>query len=230
MTSPTYLLVHGAWSGAWCWRDLTAEFDRRGVAWLAVDLPSSKNGADPSTSLGDDAAAVAATAAAAIDGPIVLVGHSYGGAVVTEVVPQIIGLERIAYIAALVPDIGQSATAASREVRVKTRLDEAIEVDGEYLRLNRELAIAALYDDCVPDVAQWATSHLSTQTIASFRSERTAEDTTAESLYLRCSKDHAIDPMLQEVMSARCHQVVTLDSGHSPFFSHPVALCEALLS
>ena len=43
---PTYILVHGAWGGAWCWRDVGAEMDRRGVAWRAVDLPSSRVGAD----------------------------------------------------------------------------------------------------------------------------------------------------------------------------------------
>lgn len=228
MTSPTYLLVHGGWSGAWCWRDLTAEFDRRGAAWLAVELPSSKNGADPLTGLGDDADAVAALAT--LDGPIVLVGHSYGGAVITEVAPRIAGLERIVYIAALVPGLGQSATATSREVRVKTKLDEAIEVEGEYLRLNPDRAIAALYDDCAPDVAKWAASHLSTQTIASFRGERTSRDSSVRSLYIRCSKDHAIDPTLQEVMTSRCDEVATLDSGHSPFLSHPALLCDALLS
>src|ERR1700722_6925519 len=82
VTDPTYKLVHGGWSGAWCWRDVGAELDRREVSWRALDLPSSRNGADPSTGLADDAAAVAALADG--DGPYILVAHSYGGAVVAE--------------------------------------------------------------------------------------------------------------------------------------------------
>ena len=81
------------WGGAWCWRDLGAEFDQRGVQWRAVDLPSSRIGADPSIDLADDASAVAAAAFGS--GTNVLVGHGYGGAVVTEVAPRIPNLREI---------------------------------------------------------------------------------------------------------------------------------------
>jgi len=71
VSSPTYILVHGAWGGAWCWRDVGVELDQRGVAWRAVDLPSSRNDAGPQTGLAEDAEAVAALAND--DGPYVLV-------------------------------------------------------------------------------------------------------------------------------------------------------------
>lgn len=228
MDCPTFILVHGAWGGAWCWRDLEIEFDARGIEWVSVDLPSSRIGADPSTSLADDADAVAALAP--FDGPTVLVGHSYGGAVAVEVAPRINQLQEIVYLAALVPSVGQSPTGASREVRVRTLLDDAIEVDGEFLRLSESKATAALYNDCSPDVASWATSMLTTQTLASFRSERTALDGPVRSRYIRCSDDHAIDPTLQEVLSMRCDRVITLSSGHSPFLSQPSILCDVLLA
>jgi thioesterase domain-containing protein len=220
--------VHGGWGGAWCWQKLASEFDRRGIKWIAIDLPSAKNGAKPTTNLADDAAAVASTVRR--DGQYILVGHSYGGAVVTEVAPQIPNLERIVYVAALVPNEGQSATETARTVRVPTKLDEAIEVDGDYLRLNHHLASAALYNDCPPVIASWAVDKLSSQTKASFRSKRTSEDTEVESLYIRCTLDRAIDPLLQELMSERCGIVFDLASDHSPFLSQPANLCEAILS
>jgi thioesterase domain-containing protein len=225
---PTYLLVHGGWGGAWCWQKLGAEFDRRGIKWISIDLPSAKNGAKATTNLADDAAAIASTVHR--DGHYILVGHSYGGAVVTEVAPQIPNLERIVYVAALVPNEGQSATETARTVRVPTKLDEAIEVDGDYLRLNHHLASAALYNDCPPVIASWAVDKLSSQTTASFRSKRTSEDTEVESLYIRCTLDRAIDPLLQELMSERCGIVFDLASDHSPFLSQPANLCEAILS
>lgn len=229
MTSPTMILIHGAWGGAWCWRDLGLELDRRGVTWQAVNLPSSRTGVDPSTNLRDDADTVRATVAT-VEGPVVLVGHSYGGAVVTEVASELTTLQRIIYVAALVPLKDQSPTETSREIRTRTLLDEAIEVDGEYLTLNPTRAIAALYDDCTQEIAQWAISNLTTQTITSFRARRSSDDASSPSLYIRCSKDHAIDPALQEIMAARCDAAITLESGHSPFLSQPSILCDALLA
>jgi len=228
MSIPTYLLVHGGWSGAWCWQKLAAEFDRRSIKWIAIDLPSSKNAAKPSTDMASDAAAVVSTVHR--DGRYILVGHGYGGAVVTEVAPQIPNLERIIYVAGLVPKSGESAIETLRTVRVTTKLDEAMEVDGDYLRLNRNLASAALYNDCPPVIASWAVDKLTTQTAASFRSKRTSADLEIDSLYIRCILDHAYDPLLQEHMSERCDTVFDLASDHSPFLSQPTNLCEAILS
>jgi pimeloyl-ACP methyl ester carboxylesterase len=178
--------------------------------------------------LASDAAVVASTVHR--DGHYILVGHSYGGAVVAEVAPRIPNLERIVYVAALVPKEGQSATEAARTVRVPTKLDEAVEVDGDFLRLNHNLAAAALYNDCPAVIASWAVDKLSTQTTASFRSKRTSPDSGVDSLYIRCTLDRALDPLLQEHMSERCDIVFDLASDHSPFLSQPTNLLEAILS
>ena len=227
MTESTYIFVHGAWHGAWCWNELGREFDRRGVAWRAVDLPSAQPRGDPSASLVDDVAAV--VACAPLDGPIVLVGHSYGGVVITEAAPLIANLERLCYVAALVPNLGQSTTDTSRTVNVRTRLDSAIEIDGTLLRLNRERVIDALYQECSPELQAWAAGQLSRQTLASFRSTRRAPKVNVPSRYILCRHDHALDPSLQERMAERCDAFVELASDHSPYISHPVECSEALL-
>ena len=82
MSEATYILVHGGWGGAWTWRDVGKELTRRDLPWTALDLPSSTRGAHPNTYLADDAREVIEVAK--LDGPVVLVGHSYGGAVITE--------------------------------------------------------------------------------------------------------------------------------------------------
>jgi len=227
MTSQTYVLVHGAWGGAWCWRDVGAEFDRRGVTWRAVDLPSSRPGADPATGLAEDAAAVAALTDDI--GPCVLVAHSYGGAVVAEVAARLADLERCVYVAALIPGLGESATDASRKVRVRTRLDDAIEVDGDMTRLKPREAGEALYNDCSPEVGTWAVDQLSTQTLASFRTLRSSAKARAESIYVRCTNDHAIDLQIQQLMSEECDFALDLASDHSPFLSQPIQLCDVIL-
>ncbi|HEY5105020.1 MAG TPA: alpha/beta fold hydrolase [Acidimicrobiales bacterium] len=228
MNEPTYILVHGAWGGAWCWREVGLELTRRGVQWTALDLPSSTHGAHSNTYLADDANDVIEVAS--LKGPVVLVGHSYGGAVITEAADRVENLERLVYIAALVPTLGQSASEAAREVSVRTLLDEAIEIDGEYLRLNPDLAAKALYQDCSDEVAAWAVSQLTPQTRASFRSPREGFDVDVHSHYVLCTNDNAIDPSLQMIMSQRCSEVATMESGHSPLLCQPSALCDLILT
>ena len=224
MSLPTFVLVHGGWSGEWCWRELTAVLDSRGVEWRSLDLPSSRTSASPEIALSNDAQAVADVAP--VDGSVVLVGHSYGGCVISEAAPLIKGLRGLVYVAALVPKVGESATEASRVLRVRTKLDDAITLDGEYLRLRPELAGEALYQDCGEQLTQWALEQLSTQTLTSFRSLRTAPDRAVPSRYVACSDDNAIDPSTQAIMASRCSEVVVLASGHSPFFSHPITLAD----
>lgn len=228
MTETTYILTHGAWSGAWNWREVGGELTRRGVAWSALDLPSSTHGAHPTTYLADDAREVAAVAQ--LDGPVVLVGHSYGGAVVTEAAPDVPNLIGVIYVAALVPELGQSTTECSRQVKVRTLLDEAIELDGEFLRLDPAKARDALYQDCDEQTATWALAQLSTQTLASLRSPRAAYDVDVPTNYVICTLDQAVDPILQEILASRCDEAVHLESGHSPLLSRPDTLCDLILS
>jgi len=69
----TFVLVHGAWHGAWCWEKVIAHLHHLGHQAVAVDLP----GSDPTASF-DDYARVVLAAAEGLDDPI-LVGHSMGG-------------------------------------------------------------------------------------------------------------------------------------------------------
>ncbi|MFR9806985.1 alpha/beta fold hydrolase [Pseudonocardia sp. RS010] len=73
MTAPV-LLVHGAFIGAWVWEEVVAERDRHGVRATTVDLTSRS-----AEGTLDSDAQVVRDALAALDGPAVLVGHSYGG-------------------------------------------------------------------------------------------------------------------------------------------------------
>ncbi len=228
MTAPaaTYVLVHGAWHGPWAFEPLTRVLDQRGTAWIAPTLPSSHDDGNGSADLAADAAAVVTAAAAA--GPVILVGHSYAGAVVTEAAPHL-DVREIVYIAALVPRLGESATEASRRVRVRTALDEAMRLEGAWLTPDPELAGAALYGHLSPEDAAAQVARMGRQTLASFRSPRQAADVAVPRRYVRCLDDRAIDPSLQDEMAASCDTIIDLVSDHSPFRSHPDALADALL-
>src|SRR5687768_16528264 len=107
--TPTLVLVHGAWHGSWCWEPLA---DALGdVPVQTVDLPSA--GDDPAA-LGDlyaDAAAVR-SALSSIGGPTVLLGHSYGGVVITEAVTADSGVAHLIYLCAFLLDEGESLACA----------------------------------------------------------------------------------------------------------------------
>lgn len=228
MSHPTYLLVHGAWSGSWCWEFVTHEFNARDVAYATIDLPSSTPNAHPETYLIDDARDVAEVANSC--GPVMLVGHSYGGSVITEAAPLVDKLHGLIYVAALLPHVGQSSTEASRASNVRTALDDAIYLEGDALFLREELARGALYQDCDEEVANWALARLSSQTVASFRSPRASGDVDVPRRYVLCDQDRAIDPTTQAIMASRCGDVATLSSGHSPFLSRPASLVELLVA
>jgi len=227
MERPTYVLVHGGWHGAWCWRDVTAELDRRDIGWRALDLPSAHDEGAGTRDLADDARAVAEAAGGI--GPVVLVGHSYAGAVIAEAAASVERLTKLVFLAALIPGPGQSAADASRELRVRTALDEAIVADGPLLRIDPERAAAAFYGDCSQSDQMWAIDHLGSQTLASFRSARESSDPLVTRRYVLCQDDRAIDPSLQALMSQRCDEVIRMSSDHSPFLSHSVDCVDAIV-
>ncbi|MFD9238432.1 alpha/beta fold hydrolase [[Kitasatospora] papulosa] len=97
-TTPTVVLVHGAFADASSWSGVVTELRSRGIPVVAA--------ANPLRGLASDAAYIAAVASR-IDGPVVLVGHSYGGALITVAgtAENVVGL---VYVAAYVPDEGES--------------------------------------------------------------------------------------------------------------------------
>ncbi|MFJ9118604.1 alpha/beta fold hydrolase [Streptomyces sp. NPDC102394] len=97
-TTPTVLLVHGAFADAGSWSGVVAELQNHGIPVIAPP--------NPLRGLASDAAYIASVAAQ-LEGPVVLVGHSYGGAIITVAgtVENVVGL---VYIAAYVPEEGES--------------------------------------------------------------------------------------------------------------------------
>ena len=106
----TVVLVHGAWHGAWCFDRVIPLLEEAGVPALAVDLPGHGGDEGPFTDLHGDAAYVWATLDG-IDGEVVLLGHSYSGAVITEagVHPSV---RHPVYLCAMALDLGESCQTA----------------------------------------------------------------------------------------------------------------------
>jgi pimeloyl-ACP methyl ester carboxylesterase len=228
------LLVHGAWHGAWCWAALQAELDRRGLPSYAVDLPGHGLSTLPLGDLHGDAAHVAAVLAN-FEEDVVLVGHSYGGAVVTHAVgPAHAVADRVAhlvYLAAFALDDGESVWGFARSrPRVPVALDAAvIGGDDGTSRIDPDKAQPALYAMCPPAEVNAAVARLDAQPIASFQQPVTGSPrATIASTYVKCTADEAVHIDLQDELAARCDHILTFTSDHSPFLAMPGAVADVL--
>ena len=216
---PTLLLVHGAWHTSWCWQPLIAELS--GVDVVTVDLPSS--GTDPQT-LGDLTAdaAVVRDALAGIDGPVVLVGHSYGGLPITEAATAELGVAHLVYLCAFQLDAGDSLVAS-----LGGEVPPWQEIHETHVRVTTPVLV--FYNGVAPELTEQAVARLqlqSTRALTQPLSRAAWRD--LPSTYIVCEQDQAIPMFAQEAMSARAGTVLRLDAGHSPFLSQPAELAAVL--
>ncbi|MEV4496371.1 alpha/beta hydrolase [Micromonospora arborensis] len=219
---PSLLLVHGAWHGPWVWQSLVERFPDIDIHTVA--LPSVGN--DP-TALGDlyDDAAVVKAAVAAIDGPVVVVAHSYGGAPVTEALAAADNVRRIVYLAAFQPDVGDSLFSTAGGVAPPWwEVHEQSDLKGKGHIVPAQPR-EVFYGDVEPEIAEQAIAQLGLQSWASTQQPLTeAAWRTIPSTYIICEADNALPPFAQELMSKRAERVLRMNSSHSPFLSQPAEL------
>ncbi|MCI0555805.1 MAG: alpha/beta hydrolase [Anaerolineae bacterium] len=210
----TIVLVHGFWGGAAHWNRVILELNKRGFERIrAVELPL--------TSLADDAERTRKMIAQQ-DGPVLLVGHSYGGAVISECgnMPNVAGL---VYIAAFAPDAGESPGGISQAHPPAAIANLAADSDG-YLWINYDKYHESFCQDLSADdgltmaVTQKAP-------IASTFGDSVTEPAWKEkpTWYQISSEDRMINPENQKVMSSRMNprKVITLDASHASLASRP---------
>jgi pimeloyl-ACP methyl ester carboxylesterase len=207
----TAVLVHGLWHGAWCWDGVRAALAEQGVASVAVELPLTDLPAD-----------VRATREAldALGGPAVLVGHSYGGAVVTAAGthPRV---RELVYLAAFQLDEGESVSRVLPDLP-ETRLAEAMRVDGDEVDVDRDLGARLLYSDAPPDVATAAAARLRPVGRRLFRgTPAEVAWRTVPSTYVVCADDEAVHPELQRALARRATRSAEWPGGHSPLLTRP---------
>ncbi|MFM2077843.1 MAG: hypothetical protein RJA49_1733 [Actinomycetota bacterium] len=215
------VLVHGAWHGAWCFAGLQHALDELGVPSIAVDLPGHGASTDALGGLAADARHVA-DVLDRLGEPAVLVGHSYGGAVVTQAAVWHSDVTHLVYLAAFALDDGESVMGLLRSLPpAAAALGDAIRPGPEGSTvLDPALAAGALYGDVAGPVADAALARLSPQSIASMTDAVEGSPRLhIRSSYVQCRRDQAVHPTHQAVMAARCTDTVTLDCDHSPFLS-----------
>ncbi|AYM82069.1 hypothetical protein H009_12141 [Agrobacterium tumefaciens str. Cherry 2E-2-2] len=212
---PTIILVHGFWGGAAHWGKVILELARRGYQSIhAVELPL--------TSLAEDAERTRKMVAQQ-KGPVLLVGHSYGGAVITEAgdQPNVVGL---VYIAAFAPDAGESPGGITHQHPPAAVAN--IEPDSDnYLWLKADKLHESFCQDMTPEEGLVLAATQKAPLAGTFGDAITAPAWKKKpSWYQISSEDRMIAPENQVMMSARLNarKVLTLKASHASLISKPV--------
>jgi pimeloyl-ACP methyl ester carboxylesterase len=232
-----FLLVHGAWHGAWCWYKVIPELQALGHAATAIDLPGHGVDRTPTADVTLDRwVARVGEALEAIDGPVVLVGHSMGGVVITAAAEKY--AERIAglvYLTAIVLRPGESmmdnpVKASPREFMAGFEPS----ADGASIRFREELLREAFYADCSEADVTLARLCLVPQASSIMRAPVHATGARWGAIprsYVSCRDDRALTLDGQREMLERVGftRVVDMEGSHSPFFSRPAELAARLV-
>jgi len=231
----TYLLIHGSWHGSWCWYKLIPRLEKLGHRVLAPDLPGL--GRDPtpaqrvSLSLWRDFVCDVLDAQTE---PVILVGHSRGGVIISEAAEQ--RPERIrtlVYLAAFLARPGESLLDLASQHPSLVTQSMVVAQDPSSVTLRDAAVRDAFYGECSDDDVALARLLLSPEPTAPLATPVSVTDASfgrVPRVYIECLRDKAIVPSLQRQMytALPCRQVLTLDTDHSPFFSRPDELTALL--
>ncbi|MBK7949853.1 MAG: alpha/beta hydrolase [Deltaproteobacteria bacterium] len=214
-----FVLVHGAFHGPWCFDPLVELLRAEGDRCTAPELPL--------TSLAADAAVVTQTLGR-VDGPVVLLGHSYGGAVVTAAGDHP-AVARLVLLAALAPDAGEGVNGGPVDVDSDFVTALRPSADGR-LEVDPARSAALFYPDAEPRAAAAAAAKLRAGAtgLPGERLERAAWRSKPTS-YVVCAGDPIILPASQRALAARTGASVREIGGdHSPFLARPAELAKLL--
>jgi pimeloyl-ACP methyl ester carboxylesterase len=231
-TKPTIVLVHGGWADSSGWNTEVAALQRRGYPVIAP--------ANPLRGLASDAAYVRSVLQT-IDGPIVLVGHSYGGAVITNAAFGVPQVKALVYIAAFAPEEGESLLQLvtknpGSQIGPKTLIERKYPLpgggDGIDLYLTKSGFETAFAGDVPRRLADqmWAEQRpFSQEAFASPSGEPAWK--TIPSWYLVATQDRAIPPVTQRFMADRAHATVSqVKASHVPMVSKTGATIRVILA
>ncbi|MFE7438953.1 alpha/beta fold hydrolase [Streptomyces chartreusis] len=223
---PTIVLLHGMWHGGWAWERVEVLLEAAGYPCVRVTLPGKNRAQGDPTFQGhcDHLVRVLAD----VPGDVVLVGHSYSGALLSEVgaAPNV---RAMVFVSAFCLEPGESvASVNDAKAGSQAGINEILQV-GDYLTIDAEVARNAFYHDCTPEEATNAAARLTPEHAgARVAIVSNAAWRSVSSHFVVCTLDRACTPEVQRMMAARVDSSTELKSGHSPMLSMPEALAHTI--
>lgn len=224
-TRPRIILVHGAWVGPWEFQPIIDILSADGWDIDAIDLPATGS----TEGLLADAAAVTAAIERA-DGPVVLVGHSYGGVPISQAGDHP-SVERLVYVAAFMLDAQESVLSSLGGAMPEVW---GIANDQVTLGRSREERVDMIAADMPPGVPREASEQLADmfrpQSLSSFTEQLTqAAWHSRPSTYILTENDAIVPPPFQEMLATRSGaELIRIPHGHAPFQEDPAAFASLI--
>ena len=216
----TVLLVHGAWADGSSWSKVIPLLEAKGLRVVAVQIPL--------TSFADDVAATQ-RAIALEDGPVLLVGHSYGGAVITEAGndPKVAGL---VYVSAVAPDNGQSTFALISSVATPIGSELRPDQNG-FVKVTPKGIAEDFAQDLSPKEIELLTATQIPTNVAALKADVSAPAWKSKpSWYMVAANDRTISP---EVEAAQARKIgattTTVQSSHVIMLAQPSRVADVIL-
>jgi pimeloyl-ACP methyl ester carboxylesterase len=214
------VLVHGAFADGTSWGKVIPILEARGFHVVAVQ--------NPLTSMADDANATRRLIALQ-DGPVILVGHSWGGAVISEVGddPKVVGL---VYVAAYVPEVGASANQTSDPFG-PTPGQKAIKVDEQHFAWMSEEGIINAFADGLPIAERRLVLAVEGQIYGPMFDEKLTHAAwrSKPSWHVISTKDHTLSPAMEEDGAKRSGGVaVRLPTCHVAMLQEPQKVADVI--
>ncbi len=233
-----FVLIHGAGSGAWVWHKVAPLLEAQGHTVITPDLPGHGLNLLPMAEVSlDRYVAYVCDILNAQTESMVLVGHSMGGAVITQAAEYCPDrIQTLVYLAGYLLSDGQTMLDITQADTESLLLANAIFADDQLsATFNPEMLKEIGYGDCSDADMALVRSLLAPQALAPLA---TPISTTAENfgrvprVYIECLRDRTIGLLAQRRMitALPCEQVITLDTSHNPDLSAPEALANHLLA
>jgi pimeloyl-ACP methyl ester carboxylesterase len=231
----TYVLVHGAWQAPYVWTDVKVNLEKEGNTVILVELPGHGSDQTPTYTLSlDGYRDKVVEAINKVDGKVILVGHSMGGMVVTNVAEKIPSkLSKLVYIGAFVPVSGQALVEISDP---DSQLGPNLVASADQLTLDvkRENLTKLFIGDGTDAAKEKVLLNYRAEPAIPFTNKVTLTNSnfgSVQKVYIKTLQDIVISPGLQDrmIVSAGIKTVYEVNTSHSPFLSQPQAVSDLLL-
>ncbi len=232
----TFVLIHGGCHGAWCWYKIIPRLEKLGHSVIAPDLPSHGRDKTPISIVTLQAYVdTVCTILDALQEPVVLVGHSMGGGIITQTAeyrPD--KIKTLVYLTALLPANGESMGQVLRRNTASVLASNFVRTaDGSASTVREEALTEGFYGDCSAEDIALAKLMLTPQAVAPLKAQlqtSAANFGRIPRVYIECLRDQAHSLPFQRSVYETFpgQQVISLNTSHSPFFSAPDELAAHL--